>query len=420
MLKNLASSLGINRMVMALSFARMGDAIGNSILIIIVPLYVAKLPAPWFPFPESVRVGVLLALYGIFAAILQPVIGLISDRIHRRKILIVIGLIVMAAATLGYVVVSQFVDLVGLRILQGLGAAMTIPTSLAIISVASQKHTRGGSMGVYSTMRMVGFALGPLIGGYIYDHYNFNIVFIVGAVFVAIGVVLVQLWVKEMPPKKEATAEKKTKFRIFDPALLSAGIVGAALATFVMASDFSMISTLETQFNSILNQGAFGFGLAFSALIISRLIFQVPLGRLSDHWGRKPLIIGGLILIAPATALLGYVSTTLQFTSLRVFQGIASAAIAAPAFALASDVAHAGGEGRQLSIVTMGFALGVAVGPLLTGALAVRSFTLPFLLAAGVSLGVAIVVFQFVPETVERGGTKKKKLETQSHPVEGD
>ena len=148
MLKNLASSLGINRMVMALSFARMGDAIGNSILIIIVPLYVAKLPAPWFPFPESVRVGVLLALYGIFAAILQPVIGLISDRIHRRKILIVIGLIVMAAATLGYVVVSQFVDLVGLRILQGLGAAMTIPTSLAIISVASQKHTRGGSMGV--------------------------------------------------------------------------------------------------------------------------------------------------------------------------------------------------------------------------------------------------------------------------------
>ena len=104
--------------------------------------------------------------------------------------------------------------------------------------------------------------------------------------------------------------------------------------------------------------------MAFSALTISRLIFQIPIGRWSDTIGRKPLMIGGLVLMAPATILLGYVATTFQLTSVRLVQGLASAGIAAPAFAVAADLAKKGSEGRQLSIITMSFGLGIALGPL--------------------------------------------------------
>jgi len=56
---------GANRTVLALSIARLGDAVGNSILFIIIPLYVAKIPDPRFPIPETVLVGLLISLYGL-------------------------------------------------------------------------------------------------------------------------------------------------------------------------------------------------------------------------------------------------------------------------------------------------------------------------------------------------------------------
>ena len=55
-----------------------------------------------------------------------------------------------------------------------------------------------------------------------------------------------------------------------------------------------------------------------------------------------------------------------------IASGFTTAGVAAPAFALAGDLARKGGEGREMSYVTMGFGLGLGVGPLLAGALAGR------------------------------------------------
>ena len=104
--------------------------------------------------------------------------------------------------------------------------------------------------------------------------------------------------------------------------------------------------------------------------------------------------------MAPATALLGEVTSMFQLTIMRVFQGIAAAAIAAPAFAVAADLSKSGGEGRQMSIITTGFGLGLAVGPLLAGLLAVIFFELPFFTGGLLSLVGAFVVFKFMPETI--------------------
>jgi len=145
---------------------------------------------------------------------------------------------------------------------------------------------------------------------------------------------------------------------------------------------------------------ALGFGVAFSALMVSRLVFQVPLGRLSDIIGRKPLVVSGLLLMAPATALLGEAGSHMQLVAIRLLQGVAAAGIAAPAIAAAGDLARPGGEGRQLSIVTMGFSLGIAVGPLMAGLLAAVSFELPFLIGGVMSLAGALVVLRYMPETV--------------------
>jgi MFS family permease len=265
---------------------------------------------------------------------------------------------------------------------------------------------------------MVGLAIGPLIGGYLHDAYGFNAAFFAGTGFIALGLILVQFWVKEAPA--DVSAEKARPFRVFNPALLTSGLLGLVFATFVMASSFSMMGVLETQFNQRLNMNALGFGVAFSALMASRLVFQVPLGWLSDRIGRKPIVVAGMFLLVPSTILLGLAGTASQLTGYRVFQGLASAAVAAPAFALAADLASRGGEGRQMSLITTGFGLGIALGPLLAGVLAVIMFELPFIVGGVLCLIGAWVVLRYVPETVHREASRVKNLKEQQAPSDGD
>lgn len=393
--------IGANKVVLALSAARMGDAVGNSILFVIIPLYVARLPAPWFPVPETVRAGLLISLYGLVNALLQPFAGAMVDRMHRRKVFIQSGLVLMGVSTFAYVFASRFTDILVLRILQGVGLALTITASMAIMATSTDKRTRGGSMGVFSTSRMLGLSAGPLIGGYLFDHFGFNAAFYAATAFVALGIILVQLWIKEVRVPVSASVKKKA-FKVIDRELLTPGIVGASLAIFIMAAAFSMVTPLEEQFNIRLHESTFSFAIAFSAVMFSRLLFQIPVGRMSDRLGRKPLIIAGLILMAPVTALLGEAGTTLQLVGLRAVQGIGSAGIVAPAMALAADLSRSGGEGRQMSITTMGFGLGISAGPLLAGVLAVFSFRLPFIIVGIMLLICVWIVHRYVPETVVR------------------
>ena len=405
MQKELLKNLGANRVVVALSISRMGDALGNSILFIVIPLYVAKMETPLFPYPQTVLSGILLSIYGLVNSFCQPLTSTLSDRLNRRRPFISGGMLLMAAAVFAFSLAGHYWELLICRALQGFGLALILPAAMSLMTTATEQPRRGGAMGFYTTMRMIGFTLGPLIGGFLHVHYGFNAVFYAGAGFLVVGSALVHWWVQEVPTANKG--EEQNSFRFLDRRLLHSGIIGLGVATFVMAFAYSIIVTLEKQFNDRLDITALEFAIAFSVIMISRLIFQIPFGWLSDRIGRKPLIISGLLVMAPATALLGQITSFSMLIVLRIIQGVASAAIAAPAFALAGDLSTAGGEGRQMSILTMGFTFGIAAGTLLSGILSVFFFNLPFLLGGALLLLGALVVCRAVPETVFREKTRK-------------
>jgi len=393
------TSIGGNRHVIALSIARMAEAIGNSILFIVIPIYVAELPSLSFNWAVPIMVGVLISLYGLINSILQPFMGALSDRLGRRKILIQVGMLIMGVGTFGFSLADRYLHLVALRGLQGVGIAITIPAAMSLMAAVTKKETRGGSMGIYSMLRMIGFTAGPVIGGFILVHFGFNAVFYTGTAFILLALVLVQWWVREVPVENNNNA---AKFKIFDRSLINPGILSAMVATFIMAFSFSMVTTLENEFNAKLGIDALGFSIAISSMMAGRILLQIPIGRLSDRIGRKPLIIGGLILMAPVSALMGEVTALWQLIALRMIQGLASGAIAAPAFALVGDMGKSGGEGRQMSMITMGFGFGMAVGPLVAGILAVAFFQLPFYTAGALCLVGAFVAYRNITETVTR------------------
>jgi len=253
---------------------------------------------------------------------------------------------------------------------------------------------------------MIGLASGPLLGGFMHVYFGFTWAFFAGAAVLFLALLIVLFGVKETPAA--APRPQQERSLSFDLSLLSPGILSAAAATFLMAATFTLMTTLENEFNARLHINAFEFGIAFSALMVGRLLFQVPVGHLSDRRGRPWFVFFGLLFLGVTTALLGEVQTLFQFVALRFLQGIAGAAIVAPALAYAGDVAEtdaSGRHGRLISVVTSGFGFGLAFGPLLAGVLAMHSFELPFAAAGGLCLlgGVIVALWMRERRPVDEG-----------------
>jgi predicted MFS family arabinose efflux permease len=141
-------------------------------------------------------------------------------------------------------------------------------------------------------------------------------------------------------------------------------------------------------------------GLAIGAYGLTQALLQIPFGMLSDHVGRKPVLIGGLLIFAAGSVVAASADTIYGIIFGRALQG--SGAIAAVIMALAADLSR---EQRRLRIMaTIGISIGVAfavamvLGPILNHWIGVPGI---FWLTAVLALvGVAIVIF-VVPTPVE-------------------
>ena len=85
----------------------------------------------------------------------------------------------------------------------------------------------------------------------------------------------------------------------------------------------------------------------------------------------------------------------------RFIQGIAVAAVFAPSLALAGDLAKEGQSGSTLSLLTMGFSLGIAFGTLFSGILVGFGYAVPFITATLLSVGGLVLVYTQVGESTE-------------------
>lgn len=431
-------AIGINREVVILSLTRSADAFCNSLLVVLIPLYVIRIPKHgiFTDLPELTLVGIIVSLSGFMFAVMQPAVASLCDRSGRRKPFILFGLGMLSVVTLGFIPANSYLLLLGLRMLQGIAIAFTIPTALALISDYADRGSVGGSMGVFTTARMTGFALGPVVGGFVMETVSFEAAFVVGAAGALFSLFLVWLFVPEVSTRNEivrlrkrngyqripvasiqpvsdteaipdvdlepseenlqATGPDRVKWVMRQLIMLGASI-------FVLALSVGLISALEPELNRRLNQTAIGFGIAFSMLTLARLIFQIPMGHLSDRIGRKGLIVVGMFAMAPLTVLQGFAPTTLLLSVDRFLLGAASAMIVGPVYALVSDRGIPGLLVRQMSILTMSFGLGIAAGPLLGGLLAgIMTFEVPFIAGGILNVAAGVMVLLFVRESLQK------------------
>ncbi len=416
--------LGVDPQVLALALARMSESVGNSFLVVVLPLFIASdlVTGSTFGLSEVFVTGLVLSIFGFVNSPLQPFTGRLSDRAGKRKVFVLFGLVLIAAASASYSLASTYWHLVGLRVLQGIAGAFIIPTTVALVNDLATEGNRGGNMGTYNTFRLVGFGVGPIAAGAVVagGPYSiavgastltlngFDAAFYFAAATASLAFVLVLALIRdpEIDPADDADTDSDG-FAVFDRTgrHLLDPVFALGVVSFFMATGIALFATLGSIVNAELDQGPEMFGLQFAAFILAQIFLQAPIGRATDFYGRKAFILVGTVLLVPTTLVQGLVPDLtllegvisdpwLMFLA-RFLQGVAGAMVFAPALALAGDIASEGQSGSTLSVLTMAFGFGVAVGPLLSGILVAWGFVVPFAFGALLAaLGVVVVLTQ--------------------------
>jgi MFS family permease len=283
----------VDRRVLALAFARMADGIGNSFLIIVIPLYVADgvLGGPTFGLSEAMVIGIILSLFGFLNSSFQPLTGRLSDRTRRRKTFILVGFGGLAITNAAYLFAETYVSLLVIRGLQGVSVAFIIPASVALVNELATTDDRGGNMGVYNTFRLVGFGAGPVAAGGIVSAGpyalpagltigGFDAAFYIAAVTAVISYLLVFVLITD-PESADETASADLSIDVFDPSgrNLLDPIFTLGVVSLFMATAIALFATIQPQVNAHLEQGSTWFGLQFAAFIIAQIVLQTPIGR---------------------------------------------------------------------------------------------------------------------------------------------
>lgn len=402
------STHGVSRDLLALSLAQMVAAFGAGLVIPLLAPLLAGLPDPRFPgavlglpITTELQVGLLFSVFGIVRSVLQVPLGRLSDRVGLRRPFLETGMAASAVLLYSYGVVGTVGALLTVRVLQGVALAVSTPAMMAIVEAVTERQTRGGSMGFFSTMRTLGWGMGPIVGGVIADAAGIRAAVTAGALLTVVAVAMVHLTV---PEPDRAASPRPTDMAVPDGAT-PAGLrslftsrrqattfLGLGLALVTMMMGFSAMVAMENPILARIGGTKAGFGLVFAISTLTRLVVQFPVGVASDRYGRKRFIVLGLLLSAPLVALMGYATSLVEFVALRGLLGIALAGVIAPTYALAADAADDHRAGEQMGVIMTAFSVGFAFGPILAGALAFLGFAVPFLVAGGLTvLGTAAV-----------------------------
>jgi EmrB/QacA subfamily drug resistance transporter len=288
----------------------------------------------------------VVAAYTLFLAALVLVGGSLGDHLGRRR-MFAVGVVLFALASAWCGLSQSPEQLIAARALQGVGGALLVPNSLAIIGASFEEERRGKAIGTWTSLTSVTLILGPVLGGYLAENVSWRGVFFIN---VPLAMVVLAITRSRVPESRDPEASRldlpgaglvavglggvvfglleSSRLGLGDPQVIGALIVGAvALAAFLIVEGrvrepmmplslfrsrnftvanaftlllyFALVGTLFfLPFNLIWVQGysATVAGAAIVPTFVLMAFLSRYTGGLTDRYGaRLPLVVGPAI-----------------------------------------------------------------------------------------------------------------------------
>src|SRR5499427_4288735 len=145
----------------------------------------------------------VIEAYTLFLAALLLLGGSLGDRFGRKKIY-AIGIALFALASIWCGLAPNIDQLIMARAAQGIGGALLVPGSLAIISATFNEADRGHAIGTWSGATAITTAFGPLLGGWLIEHVSWRAVFFINVPLALVVIALVLFFVPESRDEEDA------------------------------------------------------------------------------------------------------------------------------------------------------------------------------------------------------------------------
>ena len=165
-------------MVLSLSLIVIG--LDNTILNVAIPTIQTDLGASASQLQWMVDAYVL-----VFAGLLLTM-GSLGDR-YGRKIMLQVGLVIFVGSSVAAAYADTSSQLIAARSIMGVGGAMIMPATLSIITDIFPRKERGKAIGIWAGMAALGIGLGPLLGGWLLEHFWWGSVFLVNVPVVGLA-----------------------------------------------------------------------------------------------------------------------------------------------------------------------------------------------------------------------------------------
>jgi EmrB/QacA subfamily drug resistance transporter len=359
--------------VLSLSLVVIG--LDNTILNVALPTLVRELSATQSDLQWMIDSYVL-----IFAGLLLTM-GSFGDRFGRKRALL-IGLVIFGIASFGASMATSATQLIAGRGVMGIGAALIMPSTLSIITTIFSGKELGKAIGIWAGVAGIGIVGGPVIGGWLLEHFWWGSVFLVNIPIVTVALAFA-VWL--IPESRDPNAtpldlvgaglsiaalvtlvygliEAPQHGWTGDETLIALGIGFVLLAAFVFWEIRTPHPMLQMSFfrNRRFSVANFSITLTFFALFGSVFMLtqhlQFVLGFTPLEAGTRVMPVATMIISAPLSAKLAEKFGTKLIVALGLFT-------VAGAFLLFSTLEVTGYTRIGLGLAVLGFGMGLVMAP---------------------------------------------------------
>lgn len=374
---------------------------GIASLLPIIPLYISDLGG------TQQQVGIVMGAFAIGLILARPALGRRADY-HSRKQVLLIGLAVGGIAPLGYLLADSIPLLFVLRAFHGVSIAAFTTAYTAYVVDQVEPKRRTEILGYTSLVTPIGIGIGPVVGGFVQQHYGYAVLFNTSSILAWMGFFCIlalaesskknlkqtqaqnsnQNWLQSFASSGRLFLEPRLK--ILSLIMLGAGSIFGTLSTFMPL----YVRELNLDFNP---------GIYYLFAATASFTMRIVTGQIAQKFGKGRFITLSILCYFFSMILLWQGTTALAFMMSGFIEGCAGGLLIPVISAIVADRSAEDERGQVFSVCLGGFDVGIALaGPLFGSFIQYVGIRLVFLGASLISIAVLVLFVCYGNQSFQR------------------
>ncbi len=369
---------------------------------IIVPVFPQRLQALGL---GAETLALMEGAFGLGMFLFSTPMGVLGDRIGRKPI-VMISLAGFIATNIVLATVNIPLVFILIRFAEGVLVSGLLPAATAMVGDSVPLERQGRWIGYITTAQATGFALGPGIGGFLYQAWGFASPFFLSAAIALVASLLALIMLPETLPaqiREQGQVRRANKRQGIKDVGNASSATSALLIAFIplLIVDFCItfvypfvLPQYPFFFIKVLGYNAAQYGVIVSVYGLSLAVFPMLLGRLSERFSKKLLIILGCLLFSTLNVAMLFLDQYILLILAAMVTGIGSALLIPALGSIYLGATSGHNRSQVMGIRGTAISFGVLLGPLSQAV--VSHWITPrtaFAIGAGMAFLAALLVF---------------------------